>query len=134
MTIIRYGQIYSTFIIMHDSYYDHNHCSVLSYCFIMAFLNWKDSRVSTLFCPANAPSFYVFAGRGRKGVSGGPAILITIKSLVPVTHIGAFIGRRLSKGACAASPAPGTPQHQSFYHLLPLTATKTRTTAWKVLW
>ena len=56
---------------MHDSYYDHNHCSVLSYCFIMAFLNWKDSRVSILFCPANAPSFYVFAGRGRKGVSRG---------------------------------------------------------------
>ena len=75
---------------------------------------------SVAFCPSSrhCPAVSaIFAGRGRKGVSGGPAILITIKSLVPVTHIGAFIGRRLSKGACAASPAPGTPQHQSFYHL-----------------
>ena len=95
------------------------HCSLMLYCSIMGFLIWKDSRVWH-FAPAPLPcSFDHFcgAGRGCKGVSGGPAILITIKSLVPVTHIGAFIGRRLSKGACAASPAPGTPQHQTFYHL-----------------
>ena len=86
----------------------------------MDFLIWKDSRVWHFASQSPLPcSFDHFcgAGRGCKGASGGPVILITIKSLVPVTHIGAFIGRRLSKGACAASPAPGTPQHQTFYHL-----------------
>ena len=32
--------------------------------FIMAFLNWKDSRVSALFCPADLT---IFAGRGEAG-------------------------------------------------------------------
>ena len=107
--------------------YDHNH--VLFIVAILFHYGFPDLErfESVAFCPSSrhCPAVSaIFAGRGRKGVSGGPAILITIKSLVPVTHIGAFIGRRLSKGACAASPAPGTPQHQSFYHLLPLNSNK----------
>ena len=30
-------------------YHDDNHCSKLTYCFIMAFLNWKDMTLSPLF-------------------------------------------------------------------------------------
>ena len=48
--------------------YDHNHCSVLSYCFIMAFLNLKDSRVSPLFCSVTAPRFWLFLRGGAARV------------------------------------------------------------------
>ena len=34
----------------------------LSYCFIMAFLKWKNSRVSPLFCPV---VLTIFAGQSR---------------------------------------------------------------------
>ena len=56
------SQIYSTFtIMMVNGYYDVNHFSVLSYFFfIMAFLNWKGSSVSPLFCPATALWFWPF--------------------------------------------------------------------------
>ena len=65
-------------------YHDDNHCSKLTYCFIMVFLNWKDMTLSPLFgLPLPRGSDH-FCGRGgepslpggeRFPQGGGPSLL-----------------------------------------------------------
>ena len=59
----------------HGRYYDHNHCSIFSHCFIMDFLNCESV---TFNLPRHCPTFFtIFAGRGRAGCFtgwGGPSI------------------------------------------------------------
>ena len=66
------------------SYYDDNHCSKLTYCFIMAFLNWKDMTLSPLFGLPLPRGSDNFCGRGgepslpggeRFPQGGGPSLL-----------------------------------------------------------